>query len=353
MTASATARIIHGRGWMFWKIQGIAWTAFAGLIVLLYAPARMSLAAAETFLLKVACAALASLVLRFVCRFVWRRRQAFVLLASAALVCAGVLGICVEWGVDELTRGIWNVPDAITIHAIVTASLRYQFVLTAWCVGYFTIKFFVQSQQRLQLVRAAERQKKEAMLAGYRYQLPRRFLTDTLTEISYVIQAQDASYGSQMIAHFANLLRSMLQDPDAHVAPLREELDLLNRYLSLLKECGHSELMLTLNMEEALKEELIPRWLLIPVVDEYARIPEHGMIATWNLALSVRRQGDMLVLHIQMSNSTREHLASRDAGEFYFLKSLLDLTYDGRASFEIIGNGELVIRLPHGRSSLE
>ena len=160
-------------------------------------------------------------------------------------------------------------PTAELVGSINTSLLAYwTIVLVAHAVRYY-------EEGRARALREAElsAQLSGARLDALRAQLHPHFLFNTMHAISaFVRDEPDKAEG--MLAELAELLRTALERTDAQIVPLAEEIDFVERYLSIQKTRLGERLSLEIDFAEGLEDAGVPAMLLQPLVENAV---EHGV----------------------------------------------------------------------------
>jgi signal transduction histidine kinase len=113
----------------------------------------------------------------------------------------------------------------------------------------------------------------EARLEALASQLRPHFLFNTLNAIS-VLMHRDPRAADLMLTRLADLLRATLRTPGTREVPLRAEMDLLRRYLDIMKVRFGARLAVDEAVPPELEDVLVPPFLLQPLVENAL---EHGI----------------------------------------------------------------------------
>jgi LytS/YehU family sensor histidine kinase len=157
-------------------------------------------------------------------------------------------------------------------------------VLIAWSALYFGIKHYEAAEQQRGRALAAEATAREAQLQALRYQLQPHFLFNTLNAVSSLVVMKQPELATAVIAKLAALLRNTLNFPETHTVTLREELVVIEEYLSIEQIRFGSRLAVALDVDSEAYEAQVPRFILQPLVENairhgIARCPNGGKIA--------------------------------------------------------------------------
>ena len=113
----------------------------------------------------------------------------------------------------------------------------------------------------------------EAQLQALQRQLHPHFLFNTLNTISGLIRT-DAEAADVMIDRLGDLLRMTLHTSSTQEVPLKDELDVLQKYLEIEKTRFGNRLRVTINIQPETLDAQVPNLLLQPLVENAIR---HGI----------------------------------------------------------------------------
>ena len=142
-----------------------------------------------------------------------------------------------------------------------------------------------------------EAQLTQAQLLTLRMQLNPHFLFNTLEAISSLV-GTDARAARRMIVDLGELLRGSLDAFDEELVPLREELDLLRRYLDIERVRFRDRLAIEIDVPEEALGALVPTLILQPLVENavghgIAPLEEGGRVV-----VSARCEGERLTVSV-------------------------------------------------------
>jgi two-component system LytT family sensor kinase len=291
-------------------------------------------------------------------------------LARLALLL--VIGIGVAIAVDllmDLARIelLANVPsrrprvfsprEAILRLRFVNQLLVYLAVLAAGYARNYYLQDLTRQREAVVLeAQAAELQAQlaEARLDTLRMQLNPHFLFNTLHAISALVE-RDPGGVRRMIARLSELLRQTIDGRGSQEVSLREELDLLRRYIEIMEVRFQGRLGVTVTAGEEAMLALVPNLVLQPIVENAL---EHGAsraVGQGEVAIEAKRDGDDLVMTVRDNGPG---LSSREPARGVGLRNTearLDQLYGDAASlgFSTPGAGGLVVtvRLPYHTAS--
>lgn len=144
---------------------------------------------------------------------------------------------------------------------------------------------------------ALEAQLAQARLQALKAQLHPHFLFNTLNAISALMH-RDVESADRMIALLSDLLRVSLENDDRHQVPLKEELEILERYLAIERIRFRDRLKIEIDVEPSCREVLVPRLILQPLV-ENSIIHGIALQSTAGLiSIQARRKGNRLAVAV-------------------------------------------------------
>jgi LytS/YehU family sensor histidine kinase len=164
----------------------------------------------------------------------------------------------------------------------------------------------------------------QARLDALASRLQPHFLFNALQSVSALVDTHPAA-ARTMLAQIGDLLRDTLHTPEDGDLPLREELELLGRYLAIEQTRFADRLRIEVVVAPEVAETRVPRFLLQPLAENALRhglapVPEGG-----TLRVTVARDGDCARLTVWNDGAplpavvvegvglatTRERLAAR------------------------------------------
>lgn len=249
---------------------------------------------------------LASFFLYASCRLLWRRPTplASALFLSVALsyilgfTCTVVSAVVSLRVAGSRTPLNWSIVAAQAFEATI--------VLIAWSALYFGIKHYETAEEQRSRALAAEATAREAQLQALRYQLQPHFLFNTLNTISSLVVMKRPELATEMIAKLAGLLRNTLHLPESHAVTLREELNVIEEYLSIEQIRFGPRLAVSLDVDSEAYEAQVPRFILQPLVENAIR---HGIARRPNgggIAIRASASKGRLRIEVENDHTTAE-----------------------------------------------
>lgn len=141
----------------------------------------------------------------------------------------------------------------------------------------------------------------EARLQALRLELNPHFFFNALNSVSGLVRRGESDAAVRMLARLGELLSATLDHDRPPQIPLREELDLLDRYLDIERVRFGDRLSVTVRVEPGASGALVPTFLLQPLVENSIR---HGIARRSGTAwIEVTARVDGRTLHVDVSDS--------------------------------------------------
>jgi two-component system, LytTR family, sensor kinase len=141
----------------------------------------------------------------------------------------------------------------------------------------------------------------EAQLDALRMQLHPHFLFNTLNSVS-VLMRRDVDAADRMLLQLSNLLRVTLARNADHEIKLRQELEILERYLEIEQIRFQDRLTVRMHIDPSALDALVPQLFFQPLVENAIR---HG--------IADREMGGVIDIRAERQNGMI-HLQVRDNG---------------------------------------
>jgi two-component system, LytTR family, sensor kinase len=137
------------------------------------------------------------------------------------------------------------------------------------------IEFYRRAQERERQAVALREQLTHAQLDALRSQLHPHFLFNTLNGAATLMHT-DVAAADRMLTQLSDLLRATVAYSGTHEIPLGEELELLERYLGIMRVRFRDRLTVQVDAGAEARQALVPAFLLQPLVENALR---HGISA--------------------------------------------------------------------------
>lgn len=225
------------------------------------------------------------------------------------------------------------------------------FFIMYWAIVIVSYAFDFYQRLREQALRNSELETDllSAQLNALKMQLHPHFLFNTLNTISAMIRQKDAEVANAMLIQLSDFLRSTLLISEKKFHPLKEEVEFIQKYLSI--ECIRfgDKLQVEYKIPEELNAEILPNMILQPLVENAIYHGVSKQIATSKLVIEVFEEGSNLIFEIwnggPQLDDEFDATKTKGIGLNNTFKRLMKV-YEGRASFELKNhNGGVVSKL--------
>lgn len=167
----------------------------------------------------------------------------------------------------------------------------------------FTAIFFVmlynsRLQKEHEMLLRAQNSAKEAQLEMLRYQLNPHFMFNTLNAISTLIYKNENEKANEMLDKLCLFFRHSLVQKSDQKTTLKEELELMELYLSIEKVRFAERINVSLAIEPNTSSAKVPTLLLQPLVENAVK---YGIEASKNIGhivISAKRVKDRLIIEV-------------------------------------------------------
>lgn len=229
------------------------------------------------------------------------------------------------------------------------------FILAALCFAY---EHFVRSREQEAQAQALRAELAQAQLQALRMQVNPHFLFNTLNAIAVLVRGGDTSKAARTLRLLSDLLRATFKGADVQMVPLREEIDLLERYLEIEQTRFGDRLRVEINVDPSVSETPVPYLFLQPLVENAVRhgIAPHAEAGVVRVtAEPAGPEDDQVVLTVADSGPgfdtlDPEALSDDDGVGLANTRRRLETLYGDQHAFELgtaaEGGARVTIRLP-------
>jgi two-component system LytT family sensor kinase len=225
-----------------------------------------------------------------------------------------------------------------------TEFLQSTFNFTAlfmlWSIIYFAVMTFrnwkKEEIQNLEL-RAA---KTEIELNSFKAQMNPHFMFNSLNSIRALVD-ENPEKAKHAITMLSGILRNNLMLGKKQTVPLRDELDLVNKYLNLEKIRFEERLMIEMEISPETFSIEVPAFMLQTIVENGIKHGISKRIEGGRMHINAVLNGDYLVLKVINSGQLNQEDRSDGIG-INNTNKRLEILYSNKASFTIQSVGEEV-----------
>jgi len=277
----------------------------------------------------------------------WRSKKNpmwhFILVFYGCNILGMLLGIEVSYLAVDL---IFHIP----FHFLSNFSnYRYSFLVFA-VVG--TVIYFYRLQQANMHAKLHEKELDlvkvkqlitQAELQTLQSKINPHFLYNSLNSIASLIH-EDAEKAEDMTLKLSRLFRYSINSNQENMALVSEEMEIVTTYLDIEKVRFGNRLCFVIDVDESVKNEHIPRFLIQPLVENALKHGLNDMASDGKLKISITRYSENMI--IVVGDNGKPFPAELNIG--YGLQSTYDklaLLYDENYQVQIVNTPEKQVRI--------
>jgi two-component system, LytTR family, sensor kinase len=237
--------------------------------------------------------------------------------------------------------------------AFLNALVIYLGVLAAGLARAYSLRYRARREQAARL----QAQLAQAHLDALRRQLDPHFLFNTLHAVSSLVE-RDPRGVRRMISRLSDLLRHSIEGANEPELPLRDELELLGRYLDIMQVRFQGRLEVETRADERALDALVPNLILQPLVENAIKHGVEKLTGPGRIVIEADVEGGIVVLRVRDNGPDAGRASSGTAGSGVGLRNTvarLEQLY-GAAQRFTLGPGEdggtvAEVRLPYRTSA--
>jgi two-component system, LytTR family, sensor kinase len=255
--------------------------------------------------------------------------------------------ISVVWFLENLILDSFEPPGDVSwitsiLRGIAVMSLQARY-LVYWVILFIYHAVYYYKRAKDNEVRSSllEAKLMEAKLEALKMQIHPHFLFNTLHSISSLMH-KDLKAADTMISKLGDFLRMTLDRSEVQELPLKEELELLERYVEIEQIRFGDRLRVEYRIDPVLLDAYVPNLIFQPLVENAIA---HGISTKpgGEIVISGKRKGDYL--HLSVTDNGRGMPVSEHI-RFRFKQGIglsntqerLQQLYDGNHVFTIVSN---------------
>ena len=158
-------------------------------------------------------------------------------------------------------------------------------------------EYYRNNERNIKLRAALSEAALKSELAALKAQLNPHFLYNTFNAISASVPPEQEQT-REMIAQLSDLFRYQLKASKSDLVTLGEELEFVEKYLSLEKARFEDRLQVVIDVPEPLKAKMIPPMILQPLVENSVKHGIANLIQGGQVLIRVRQQGTQLAFEV-------------------------------------------------------
>ncbi|MFZ4784753.1 MAG: sensor histidine kinase [Flavobacteriales bacterium] len=273
----------------------------------------------------------------------WKRLNILALIPRIILasVLMGAFFMIFNTTLSDLLNGEFPLIGSMVKLKFWTNAINFMILFFLWSIIYFTVSLFEnwkrEEIQNLEL-RAA---KTEIELNSFKSQMNPHFMFNSLNSIRALVD-EDPTKAKHAITTLSGIMRNNLLLGKKQVVSLREELDLVEKYLIIEKIRFEERLKVELDIAPDCLSLEFPPFMLQTIVENGIKHGISALIEGGTVCVKGKIDGDIMLLEVFNSG----YYEPRDDREGFGLNNTrkrLELIYGGNASFDIQNTEQGVI----------
>jgi two-component system, LytTR family, sensor kinase len=256
-----------------------------------------------------------------------------------------VVAVTFVAGIYSIRHAVYALVGVEYEHERWTALLVYESVkLVLFAALWLCIIFGLESFARWRLERerllVLQKTLAQSQLAQLRAQLQPHFLFNALNTISALMQS-DVERADRLLARLADLLRASLAASSRQLTSLREEIQLLELYASIMQERFAGRVALSWEIAPDTLDAAIPAMLLQPLLENAYKHGVERSSTPVQIQIKAQRQGENLLVTVR--NTGAIHTGRTPGIGLVNSRERLALLHGERASLTLDADGDAVI----------
>jgi two-component system, LytTR family, sensor kinase len=204
----------------------------------------------------------------------------------------------------------------------------------------YALTYYTRYRERDLAASQLEARLAEAQLRMLRMQLNPHFLFNAMNTVAMLTRAGRSSESVEMLLQLSALMRDALRGDAPESGPLQDELDLLDRYVSVEQVRFGGSLAFQVDVPTPLLGATVPSFLLQPLVENAIRHGRAGSDGVAKIGVRAERSEDRLILSVWDDGTGVTPASSESHGVgLQNIRDRLRQIYGLAQSFEL-GRGE-------------
>ena len=197
---------------------------------------------------------------------------------------------------DRMTASLAELDVGLTL----LSRLPLEWILYCMVLGVVTaFEYYQRYHERALQAAQLERSLADAKLHALELQLQPHFLFNTLNALASLVRTKQNEQAIKMIAGLAELLRYSLEHAGRQNVSLREEINMLRRYLEIEQARFPDRMQYNIHLPEALQQAAVPMLILQPLAENAVRHGIAKIAAGGSIDVEVSQVGDRLQLRMR------------------------------------------------------
>ena len=217
-------------------------------------------------------------------------------------------------------------------------SLATMFV---WTSIFFIMLYNSKLQREHEQLLRAQTLAKDAQLEMLRYQLNPHFMFNTMNAISTLILKEENDTASEMLDKLCDFFRHSLEATKQNKSTLKDELDLLELYLSIEKVRFGKRLRVNFDVDKDVMHCVMPNMLCQPIIENAVKYAVEPSKEGAEITFKAYKSDECLIIKITDTGQTAKELQSKGFGiGLQNTRSRLDVMFNGECEVTLTPNLE-------------
>ncbi|RZA33024.1 MAG: hypothetical protein EOP92_23035 [Lysobacteraceae bacterium] len=261
--------------------------------------------------------------------------------ALLVAICVAVLTLPFFWDQIAAYYAAHGSPIGLgdyLVRTISGTSLQAQVFICAWIFIY--ISFTGSRDARVRELDNARLQAalRDAQLRSLSNQLNPHFLFNSLNNIRFMIH-EDAGRADAMLVGLSDILRYSLREHDSGKVRLGEEIDIIGRYMEIVRAQLDERLHFTADIPEPLRDCLVPPLLLQMLVENAVKHGIEPLRAGGRIALHASLEDQLLRIEVENDKPAAQAASNGLGIGMQHVGQRLALLYGERARHDAVDSG--------------
>jgi len=166
-------------------------------------------------------------------------------------------------------------------------------------LGLFSaINYYKKYRQQMVMMANQEKELASAKLTAFRMQLHPHFLFNSFNSVMSLIDI-DKLQAKNMLAELSILMRRLLESDRRHTVTVRDELSFISSYLEIETLRFQDRLKIKIDIEEDLKDALLPNLILQPIVENAIKHGFNQSTQECSISIEIRENKEHLFIRIE------------------------------------------------------
>lgn len=208
-------------------------------------------------------------------------------------------------------------------------------------LGIIYIYYYLKKIRNIEIQKSMlETQLVNSKLNMLKAQLNPHFVFNTLNSISSLINI-DKEKSQDMITHFGDLFRDILDLKNDNLIPLKRELEMLEKYINIITIRFDDHIRFKKNVQNNCKNILVPALLIQPIVENSVKYGYSINNTSLEISLRIFRKENILSIVIENNGNLLNQEFNKLLEKGLGLKNInnrLETLYNSNYKFTIINN---------------